>query len=133
MRNQILLLGMTSFILISSFTNLPSQVDFQITRISDTEMHISASGSLNSPEPTQYAYLMFIQSSIDMTNSVGGTLVVSNNTLEVGGIPVTQYILNSNGNIGFNSDGTHFPINGIITGSVEILVVGGGIIKLMAL
>ncbi len=129
MKNFFTLKRVLGLCLFLSFSTLSAQVDFQVTRTTDSKMHISASGTLNSSPPSIYPYRMELETIVDMTSAVGGTLIVTNNTLEISGIPVWQYIIFSTGGINFSSIGNSFPVNGVISGSVEIEVVGGGVVK----
>lgn len=101
---------------------LCSQAFFKIERFSDTELRITGSGNMPATAPTVRPWLCSFENIL--VSPVTGTLAFSNNTLEIGGVPVVTYLTNTDGRISLNSTGTAFPAGGAISGSVDITLLG---------
>ena len=100
-----------------------------LVQVDNNKIDVKGIGNMssNAPLSNQYPYVIFINDIFEYPdpNSYSGSLVMLSNTLEIGGVPITQCLQTGDiidiysGQISCNSNGTSFPADGAITGSME--------------
>ncbi|MEO1518833.1 MAG: FlgD immunoglobulin-like domain containing protein [Bacteroidota bacterium] len=123
MKNKISVLTGVLFLL--SWLTASSQIHITIERISDTEVVLTGTGTLTPGVPIQRPYLVGLVGVLDF--SAGGNVIFSNNTLDIGGVPIVTQLALVDGSIVLSSGNTSFPLNGQLSGSIHITAISGGI------